>query len=116
MIIIIFKYTIMDISVIQGVSMEPTLKPGHIVIYSRIAYGVKFPLTDHYLINWGKPQPGDIIVLKNPREKILIIKRCKKRVGEKIFVMGDNRVNSRDSRDFGLVPINLVEGKVIFYK
>lgn len=30
-----------------------------------------------------------------------------------IFVMGDNREGSRDSRELGLIPINKVEGKVV---
>ncbi len=114
--IIIFKYTIIDFSVIQGVSMEPTLQSGHIILYSRIAYGLKLPFKTKYLIRWKMPKPGDIIVLRNPQTKIRIIKRCQKQVGDKIFVTGDNRKNSIDSREFGLVPINLVIGKVIFYK
>jgi len=31
-----------------------------------------------------------------------------------IFCMGDNRDRSKDSRSFGLVPVNKVEGKAIF--
>lgn len=31
-----------------------------------------------------------------------------------IYVMGDNRPQSRDSREFGAVPISKVEGKVVF--
>ncbi|MFA0745870.1 MAG: hypothetical protein LASZOEIN_002684, partial [Candidatus Fervidibacter sp.] len=31
-----------------------------------------------------------------------------------VFVMGDNRPSSNDSRDFGPVPLDLIEGKVVF--
>lgn len=31
-----------------------------------------------------------------------------------VFCMGDNRDRSKDSRSFGLVPVNKVEGKAIF--
>ena len=31
-----------------------------------------------------------------------------------LFVLGDNREKSRDSREFGLININQVEGKAIF--
>ena len=30
-----------------------------------------------------------------------------------VFVMGDNREGSKDSREFGLVPMNKIEGKVV---
>ena len=30
-----------------------------------------------------------------------------------LFMMGDNRPQSRDSRDFGIVPVHLVRGKVL---
>lgn len=31
-----------------------------------------------------------------------------------VFVMGDNRTNSRDSRHFGCVPLEKIEGKILF--
>ncbi|GIW63657.1 MAG: signal peptidase I [Patescibacteria group bacterium] len=31
-----------------------------------------------------------------------------------VFVMGDNRLNSQDSRVFGAININTIEGKVVF--
>lgn len=31
-----------------------------------------------------------------------------------VFVMGDNRENSADSRDFGCIPLNKIEGRVSF--
>ncbi len=33
---------------------------------------------------------------------------------DEIFVMGDNRANSADSRFFGSIPVSLIKGKVLF--
>jgi len=42
-------------------------------------------------------RPGDVIVVKPGH----------------LFMLGDNRPQSRDSRDFGTIPVNLVRGKVL---
>ena len=31
-----------------------------------------------------------------------------------VFILGDNRANSRDSREFGPVPVETIEGRAIF--
>ncbi len=33
---------------------------------------------------------------------------------DSFFVLGDNRSNSQDSRDFGCIPVELLKGKVLF--
>ncbi|HAK95586.1 MAG TPA: signal peptidase I [Planctomycetes bacterium] len=33
---------------------------------------------------------------------------------DSFFVLGDNRANSQDSRDFGSIPVELLRGKVLF--
>jgi signal peptidase I len=33
---------------------------------------------------------------------------------DRVFVMGDNRRNSRDSRDFGAIPADSIVGRVLF--
>ncbi len=116
--IVLIKYMIIDISVVYGKSMIPTIKPGNIIIYNRLAYGIRLPIINRYITLWKTPKKGDIIILKKPNDDILTVKRCERvySKNKEIFVTGDNKNNSIDSRDFGLISINLVEGKVIFYK
>ncbi len=83
-------------------SMEPALHPGDFVIVHRWAY------------RRAQPTVGDVIVLRNPEaETQFLVKRVMSydpQVG--VFVLGDNETRSRDSRQFGMVPLHLVVGKV----
>ena len=86
---------------VSGNSMFPTLKPGQDVLS----------------INWFvNPKVGDIVVVKSGqgtgyRE---IVKRVEKLIGGKVWVVGDNKKESTDSRDFGPVSLNQVVGKLIY--
>ncbi len=81
-----------------GHSMEPTLKQNQIVVVSSIPYLFR------------KPKVGDIVVFK--RQKY-IIKRITAIRKEQVFVIGDNKKDSRDSRSFGWINKNSILGKVI---
>ena len=81
---------------VSGHSMEPTIQNGEEVLAS------SFP----FLIR--KPRKGDIVVFE--RNKKLIVKRVKEVENGNVLVNGDN---SKDSRNFGLVGINEIKGKVI---
>lgn len=82
-----------------GRSMEPAFKHNQIVITSSIPFFFR------------KPRIGDVVVLLHKR---YIIKRIAKVEENRIFVTGDNRKESTDSRDFGWITKEEVVGKVIF--
>lgn len=87
---------------VSGNSMLPTLKPGQDVLVFNWAY------------IFSKPKKGDIVVFKfNGRE---IIKRVQMYHGRGIFVMGDNKRYSTDSRSFGPIDKSKIIGKVIFVR
>lgn len=83
---------------VDGISMETTLKNNDRVVV--------FKLTNNYNI-------GDIIVFTNPNNK-LSIKRITKIIDDLIFVEGDNKLFSVDSRNFGTIEKSSIVGKVIF--
>lgn len=56
---------------------------------------------------------GDVIVCKNPRTGRLLIKRIQQISQKHVFVTGDNKKESTDSRHFGWVPVENTIGKVI---
>jgi len=87
---------------ISGNSMTPALKNGQTIIVNRLSY----------LFN--DPKKEDIIALKDPRDGKILIKRITKIAGREIFVQGDNKKASTDSRVFGMIDHNDIIGKVIF--
>ncbi len=82
-------------------SMEPTIKDGSYVLVSWLGYYI-----------WN-PKVGDIVVLRHPYRKILLLKRVTKVTSKGYFVTGDNKKNSEDSRRFGPVGKDRIIGKVI---
>ena len=63
--------------------------------------------------NWGKVKVGDVVVIKHDSKEI--IKRIEKIGEDKIFVKGDNKRESTDSRHFGSIDQSQIIGKVIYY-
>jgi signal peptidase I len=144
---------------IPSSSMEPTLQVGDHILVNKFIFGIKIPFTDMKLMEFKRPQRGDIIVFIYPKDRSKdFIKRVIGTEGEKIeilrkkiyvndrliddpwgyydekselmrylqpidkfgpvvvpkdslFVLGDNRDNSQDSRFWGFVNIHAVRGK-----
>ena len=82
--------------------MEPALRPGDYVLVNRWAYRRR------------GPEAGDVEVLRHPEAPAqFLVSRVMS--GDRLtglFVLGDNAARSRDSRQFGMVPMHLIVGKV----
>ncbi len=166
---------------IDGPSMEPTLLNGDRVVVAKFLYGLSLPFTHDAVITWGEPNPGDVVIVRSPRDNVDIVKRvvglpgddielrngviyrnaeavphvslgaCKDRkdagpfgcewTEEKlgthtyrisrsldsilttrprlkvpkghIYVLGDHRDRSNDSRALGPIPLSRVKGRVL---
>jgi nickel-type superoxide dismutase maturation protease len=84
--------------------MSPTLRPEENVLVNRLSY------------LFAKPKTCDIVALKDPRDKKILIKRISEIKNNKYFVLGDNKTASTDSRTFGWISKKDIIGKVIFHK
>lgn len=82
---------------VVGHSMLPRLQNGRIVVAS----------------GWFRAlNPRDVIIIRHDgREKI---KRIKEVADNRLFVVGDNAIESTDSRQFGWIDSQCVLGKVLW--
>ncbi|MEV5435399.1 nickel-type superoxide dismutase maturation protease [Streptomyces sp. NPDC052682] len=84
---------------VTGPSMVPTLYHGDLLL---VHYGARI-------------RPGDVIVLRHPfQQDLLVVKRAAERREGGWWVLGDNSYAGGDSTDYGVVPDDLVLGRVRF--
>lgn len=105
-----------DLVICSGSSMEPTIASNDIL------------LTEHISVHMNRIRRGDIVIAKcpnNPKQYI-----CKRVIGVHgdqlvsglfvqripkghVWLEGDNKENSTDSRVYGPVPLGLVRGRAV---
>lgn len=129
------------IAIVDGSSMENTIHHGDILIINKKSYSVSSPQRydiinvyapykyDNFLVKRIIGLPGDILEINNSilyingekiyeqyiKEEMNIPYYLKLKIPkDKFFVMGDNRNVSLDSRYFGLIQSEDIQGKVIF--
>ncbi|MDR2027977.1 MAG: S26 family signal peptidase [Treponema sp.] len=109
----VIKFFLFDFMIAEGRSMLPAIKPGTILVVSRAAYGFCPPWSNTYLLRWSLPKSGDVVVFATPLGEIAV-KRCGPVTGEGLFfALGDNSLESYDSRSYGPVPVDHIIGKVL---
>ena len=145
---------------IPSASMLPTLQIGDYLLVNKLRYGLRMPGSRRWWLRVSWPQPGDVIVFSDKRDRsVQYVKRVIAVEGEvveirdkqvfvngrprdvptayfsepshvqsesprdnfgparvprrHVFVLGDNRDQSFDSRFWGFVDVRMVEGKAL---
>ena len=135
------RYFIVELYMVEGPSMRPTLQNGERLVVNKFIYRFKDPERGDVLVfRFPKDPsrdfikrviavPGDTVEIKDGRVFVngqlmnepYILERTRGSYplatvpAGHIFVMGDNRNNSEDSRfpDVGFVPFELIKGKAV---
>lgn len=110
------RFFVADAAIVQGKSMLPHYRNGEVVFIFKAAYGIRL-FSGRYIVRWGRPVRGEVVAALRPGTNEIVIKR----IGEireqqpmpVYFLIGDNGIESIDSRDFGLVTFDALVGKVI---
>ena len=141
LIVVFFSlWLVIGFSFVNGDSMEPTLHSGELVMYFRLnqdyqkgdVVSVRIPSGEYYVKRIIALE-GDLIDIKDgtvyvngaPLEETYIQGETHPQPGAvrypfrlqkgQIFVMGDNREISMDSRSFGVVGRGQIKGKLLFH-
>ncbi len=76
--------------------MQPTVHVGDRVFVSKIAYGLRIPLTNVYLARFAAPARGDVVVLDAPDQDMVLLKRVVAIPGDRVTVHdGTLSINGR---------------------
>lgn len=136
-IFVLLRLYVYDIAYVPTGSMEPTLMPGDRLLVARRAYEkakpehgdiVVFNHNGHNYVKRVVGIPGEVVVwfgdrlfvngrlVREPyvkyRPSVKDAALMKVEQGQ-VFVMGDNRDKSEDSRDWGPIPVSSIHGKVL---
>jgi signal peptidase I len=138
-IFVVIHFTIQNY-LVDGTSMQPSLINNQYVLVNKLAYLFHAPergdvIVFHWPVDTNKDLikrvigvPGDVIVIDSKTVRINgallnepYISAPTNPTGERLvvpandyFVMGDNRLVSDDSRDWGFVPKSYIIGKAVF--
>jgi signal peptidase I len=75
LVVVTFRSAVADWNDVPTGSMKPSIVEGDRVFVNKLAYSVRFPLTQWHLWKFDDPVPGDVVVFHSPKDGTRLVKR-----------------------------------------
>ena len=91
-------------------SMMPTLLVGDFILVNKFSYGLRLPVLDAKVVELGKPERGDVVVFRYPKDPAVdYIKRVVGLPGDRIGYF--NKVLYINGEAIGQIPAGVYRGE-----
>jgi len=107
-IILVARASFADHYRVPSGSMEPTVQVGDQICVNKMAYGLRVPASQRYLVQGAGPARGDVVVLSSPSDGEVLLKRVVAVPGDVVEVSG-----GRVSIDGSPAPVREQDGSVV---
>ncbi|MES2962559.1 MAG: signal peptidase I [Bdellovibrionota bacterium] len=82
------RWAVAEAYVIPSGSMLPTLLLHDHIFVNKMIYGVRVPFSSQWLVKFNEPKRGEIVVFKNPRDGVVMVKRIIGLPGDRVAYDG----------------------------
>lgn len=83
--VLLIRMCLLDFLYIPTGSMNPLIPTSSVNLVNKTYYGIQPPILSHYVLQWRKPQSGDVILARSP-EGVRVVKRVIAVGGDKVLV------------------------------
>lgn len=94
-------------------SMLPSLLLHDYIVVRKFEYGLRVPFSSEWILRWGRPKPGDVVVFRSPQDpQVYFVKRVAAVGGDRLAWSrhGRLRLNGEWLRQEEAQPSDLVWG------
>lgn len=101
--VLVLRWAFIEPFVIPSGSMIPNLLIHDNILVQKLSFGLKVPFSEKWILQWARPQRGDVVVFRYPENKdVFYIKRLIGLPGDRLEI--DSGRVKLNGQDWGLVP------------
>jgi signal peptidase I len=89
--------------------MKPTIIEGDRVLVNKLAYGLRVPFTERWLLHWQSPQRGEVVVCFAPDDGDRLVKRVIGLPGDRIELRANRLWVNGTAVEYGPLDPSAVE-------